>query len=109
MENLTRKSEPYLSGKYYEIFDAAATENLTNEEAVAYSSSYFKEQDNQSAVRFAARISRDEGRAEGKAEGLIEGAKAKLQEMVVSLRRNGFNDAQIATLINETPETIASL
>lgn len=36
MENLTRESEPYKSGKYYEIFEAAETELLSNEEAVAY-------------------------------------------------------------------------
>ena len=55
MENMTRNSEPYKSGLYEEFFDAASTEHLTVEEAVAYSQSYYKEIENQSAVQFAAK------------------------------------------------------
>ena len=58
MEDMTKKSKPYICGDYDEIFDAASTGSLTCEEAVSYSQSYFKECDNQSAVRFAEKRAR---------------------------------------------------
>ena len=79
MENLTKESKPYLSGEYDDFFTASKTENLTNEEAVAYSESYLKELDNQSVVRFTARKNREEGKAEGRAEGILEVARNMLK------------------------------
>ncbi|MDE6296304.1 MAG: Rpn family recombination-promoting nuclease/putative transposase [Muribaculaceae bacterium] len=72
MENMTRKSKPYLTGEYEEMFTASSTGNLTNEEAVAYSQSYLKEIDHQSAMRFAERRSYDKGREEGREEAIRE-------------------------------------
>ena len=65
MENLTKESKPHLSGEYNDFFTASMTDNLTEEEAVAYSESYLKELDRQSALRFTAKKNREEGREEG--------------------------------------------
>lgn len=75
MENMTRKSKPYLSGEYDEFFNASSTGNLTEEEAELYSQSYFKELDNQSAVRFAESKGMEKGMEKGMAEKAIEIAK----------------------------------
>lgn len=69
---MTKESKPYLSGEYEDIFTASSTGNLSSEEAVAYSQSYFKELDNQSAVRFAEKRGKEKGRQEGKLEGRQE-------------------------------------
>lgn len=79
MENLTKESKPYLSGEYDDFFTASKTENLTEEEAVAYSESYLKELDNQSVLRFTAKKNREEGRQEGKMEGILEVARNMLK------------------------------
>ena len=62
MDNMTKESKAYQTGEYDEMFTAASTGNLSREEAVAYSASYYKELDNQSAIRFAERKGREEGR-----------------------------------------------
>ncbi|MDE6741913.1 MAG: Rpn family recombination-promoting nuclease/putative transposase [Muribaculaceae bacterium] len=72
MENLTKESKPYLSGEYNDFFTASMTDNLTEEEAVAYSESYLKELDRQSAIRFTAKKSREEGIEIGEAKGKEE-------------------------------------
>ncbi len=78
MENLTRESKPYLSGEYADLFTASATDSLTNEEAVAYSNSYYRELEHQSAVAYAATKAEAKGREEGREEGIAEGiAKEK--------------------------------
>ncbi|MDE6023769.1 MAG: hypothetical protein K2G13_09750, partial [Muribaculaceae bacterium] len=66
MEKHDKKSKPYLSGEYADIFQASSTGDLTAEETVADSQSYFREFDNQSTIRFASEEGREEGRAEEK-------------------------------------------
>lgn len=86
MENMTRNSKPYRTGEYDDFFDAASTYHLTNEEAVAYSQSYLKELENQSAVRFAASKSREEGREEERRRNIEAARKAGLsEEMIASI------------------------
>lgn len=113
MENLTKDSKPYRSGEYDDMFTASSTEYLSNEEAVAYSKSYFKELDNQSAVRFAARKNREEGREEGREqgreEGREEGRMLQLADNVRNLRRNGFDDPTITRLLNLPLDMIRTL
>lgn len=58
--------------------------NLTNDEAVAYSQSYLKELERQSAVRFAERRSFEEGKEKGRKEG-IEKALVELSTRAKSL------------------------
>ncbi len=113
MENMTKQSKPYLSGEFDEIFEASKTEKLSPEEAVAYSESYYKELDNQSAIRFAAEKSRNEGRKEGRkegrSEGLIEGALNELKKIVTSMRSQGLSNDVIAQMIGRDPQTVASI
>ncbi len=123
MEDMTRKSKPYLSGEYDDIFTASSIGNLTNEEAQAYSNSYFKELDNQSAIRFAESrgrqegeligrkegelIGRKEGRKEGRQEGELIGRregeligrKKLMDEILKKARLAGLSDDMIASLI----------
>ncbi len=88
MENMTRESKPYKTGEYDDFFEASEVNRLEEAEAVAYSQSYFKELENQSAVRFAASRNREEGRAEGRSferEKNIEAArKAGLSEEMIA-------------------------
>ena len=74
---------------------------LSNEEAVAYSQSYYKDIDNQSAVQFAAKRNREKGR--------LEGAMEMLREMVRNLRSNGFDNDAIAKFLGKSPEIISEL
>ncbi len=99
MENMTHESAPYRSGDYSDFFEASATQLLTNEEAVAYSQSYFKELENQSAVRFAADRSREEGWKEGRMEGLNEGIAMERERIIESARKAGFTEDMIARLL----------
>ena len=91
MENMTRESKPYRTGDYDDFFAAASTTQLTNEEAVAYSQSYLKEIENQSAVRFAASRSRAEGEAKGREE--------ERRRIIEAARKSGLSEEMIASII----------
>lgn len=97
MEDMNKTSKPYLSGEYDEFFDAAATENLTNEEAAVYAHSYFEEVDHQNAVEFSHK------------KGIELGSMNNLKKNVHSMREHGFNNADIANLLNEPLDLIESL
>lgn len=94
MENLTRESKPYLSGEYKDIFKASATDSLSNEEVVAYSQLYYKELENRSAVRFAARKSREEGFQ----EGIEQGREQAINEKAQVARNLGLSEDLISKL-----------
>ncbi len=89
MENLTKESKPYKTGDYEEIFAASSTGNLSKEEVVAYSQSYFKELDHESAVRFAE--------------------KNILRKNVRNLRKHGMQDEVIAQMLEYPLHYIQSL
>ena len=93
MENLSKESKPYMTGEYDDLFTASATDNLSREEAVAYSQSYLKEIDNESAILFA------EKRGEQKA----------IKDNVRNLRNYGLDDNTIAKMLNYSPEYIRAL
>ena len=94
MENMTRNSKPYRTGDYDDFFDAASTTQLTNEEAVAYSRSYLKEMENQSAVRFAAARSREEGEIKGREEGREEEKRRNIE----AARKAGLSEDMISRI-----------
>ena len=52
---------------------------------------------------------RAEGLAEGRTEGLAEGRHEQLKKSVLTMRTKGLDDAAIADLLGESPETISSL
>ena len=80
MENMTRDSKPYKSGLYEEFFDAASTQMLSDEEAVAYSDSYYKELENQSAVRLAERKAMERGMEKGIQKGIEKGIQEGMEK-----------------------------
>ena len=88
---MTRESKPYLSGEYNDLFNIASVGNLTGEEAQAYSQSYLKDLENQSAIRFAAKESLIEGEKRGRME--------MLEEIIRRAKSAGFSEDMIAALI----------
>ena len=64
-------SVAYRQGHFAEIFEAARSSRLKDEEKVAYSQSLDKLRDTQAGIRFAADKAREEGRAEGEARGIL--------------------------------------
>ena len=101
MENMTRDSKPYKSGLYEDFFDAASTQMLSAEEAVAYSDSYYKELENQSAVRLAERKAMERGMEKGWDNAMI----AIAQKMLMS----GMPLDQISAMTGIPFETLQNL
>ena len=85
----------YKDGRYREIFNAARSNALNPEEIVTYSQSLEKLRDTKAGIVFAA----DKARAEGE--------KKKLKQIVITLRRKGFDDIVIADMLNESIDTIS--
>ncbi len=96
MEKLTKRSKPYLSGEYDDLFTAAATGNLTNEEAIAYSASYYKELERESALRFAVKKAEVKAEARGEARGEAKGEMKKNLENARNFKLLGVDPAIIA-------------
>lgn len=94
MENLDKNSEPYKTREYSDMFDTAELASFAAEDVVAYSNSYLKELDNQSAIRFAAR--------ENRKEGIQEGIQETLRKVVTNMRAKGYDDQEISDLIGES-------
>lgn len=101
MEKLSKESKSYQSGEYDEIFTASATGSLTNEEAEAYSQSYFREIDQRSAISFAEK--------QGMEQGMEQGELLMLTKNVESMRSYGVTDTEIARLLNQPLEVISSI
>lgn len=97
MENMTRESKPYLTGDYEEMFTASSTGNLTNDEAVAYTQSYLKEIDRQSAVRFAERKSYDKGLE----QGMQQGREQTIDDLSARARSLGLSEDMMKRLFGE--------
>ena len=96
MENLTKESKPYLSGEYNDFFTSSMTDNLTEEEAVAYSESYLKELERQSALRFTAKKNREEGREEGIEIGEAKGKEEERRKSIRLMLSFGISAQKIA-------------
>lgn len=109
MEEMTSKSKPYEIGDYNDIFTASATGNLTREEAVAYSQSYYRLKEQESAIRFAEK----KAEARGMEKGMEKGEKLGLREMlrmnVKSMREKGLTNETIANFLNQPLDLISSL
>ncbi len=79
MDKLDKNSEIYKSEEYKELFDAAETENMAQEDIVAYSQSLQRLHDFQSGLAHAREESYEEGRVNGITEGLRESARNMLK------------------------------
>ena len=122
MENMTKKSKPYVIGDYDEFFTASSVGGLSNEEAVAYSNSYYRELDHQSAVRLATqraearglklgeerglKLGEERGLKLGEERGLKKGMEQTQRDMVDRMHRNGMTVSQIAVMLGYPEATI---
>ncbi|MDE6792258.1 MAG: Rpn family recombination-promoting nuclease/putative transposase [Muribaculaceae bacterium] len=90
MESMDRKSKAYTEGNYTEMFDAARSSELREEEVVYYSQSLEKLRETQRGIEYAAeeaaRVAAEKaerkGIAKGRAEGRAEGRNETLREIV---------------------------
>ena len=96
MDKLDKNSEPYKSGGYENMFDAAESRQIAAEDVVLYSQSLERLRFYQAGVDYAAEQSwasglekgRAEGRVEGRAEGRAEGIELGEERMSVRIARN---------------------
>ena len=113
MESMDSTSLAYKEGRFAEIFEAARSNRLREDEKIAYSQSLEKLRDTQAGIRFAADRAREEGRAEGEAKGRAEGeAKGRAEgvaSVAVNLLRQGMNIEIIAAATGLSIERIREL
>ena len=95
----------YREGRFAEIFEAARSNRLREDEKIAYSQSLEKLRDTQAGIRFAADRAREEGRAEGEAKGRAEGVAS----VAVNLLRQGMDIEIIANATGLSVERIREL
>ncbi|MDE6007992.1 MAG: hypothetical protein K2G90_02175 [Muribaculaceae bacterium] len=87
---MDRTSKAYTEGNYSELFDAARSSELREEEVVYYSQSLEKLRETQRGIEYAAeeaaRVAAEKaerkGIAKGRAEGRAEGRNETLREIV---------------------------
>ena len=96
MESMDNTSLAYQEGNFTEIFDAARSNRLRDEEIVAYSQSLEKLRDTQLGIKYAADRASAEARAKALAEGRAEG---RAEERESSIR--------IMLALGIAPNTIA--
>ena len=75
MENMDSTSLAYREGRFSEIFEAARSNRLRDDEKILYSQSLEKLRDTQRGIQYAADRAADRARAEGRAETLREKAE----------------------------------
>lgn len=101
MDSMDSTSLAYREGRFEEIFEAARSNRLRNEEKVAYSQSLDKLRDTQAGIQFAAERARAEGEAKGRAEGIAA--------VAVNLLRKGMDIELVASATGLSLEKIKSL
>ncbi|MBD5337776.1 MAG: hypothetical protein HDR98_01470 [Bacteroides sp.] len=77
MDKLDKNSEPYKSGGYENMFDAAESRQIAAEDVVLYSQSLERLRSYQAGVDYAAEQSWASGLEKGRAEGRAEGAQTR--------------------------------
>ena len=103
----------YREGRFAEIFEAARSNRLREDEKIAYSQSLEKLRDTQAGITFAADRAREEGEAKGRAEGRAEGEAIGRAEGVasvaVNLLRRGLDVDFVASATGLSVEKIREL
>ena len=94
IERMDSTSVAYRQGHFAEIFEAARSSRLKDEEKVAYSQSLDKLRDTQAGIRFAADKAREEGRAEGEARGI----QMSMIKIAKKMKAMGSSVEEIAAL-----------
>ncbi|MBD5359015.1 MAG: Rpn family recombination-promoting nuclease/putative transposase [Bacteroides sp.] len=79
IDKMDNRSLAYREGNFAEIFEAARSSHLREDETIAYSQSLEKLRDTQKGILFAADRAREEGRAEGREKALCEAALKMLK------------------------------
>lgn len=105
MDKLDKTSEIYKSKEYQDMFEAAETNNMVNEELVAYSQSLQRMRDYQSGLEYVRKESFDDGRAEGRAEGRDEERRESIRFMLSV----GIAPEVIAAQYNMTSDEVLGL
>ena len=88
MDKLDKNSEPYKSGGYENMFDAAESRQIAAEDVVLYSQSLERLRSYQAGVDYAAEQSWASGLEKGRAEGRAEGIELGEERMSVRIARN---------------------
>ncbi len=107
MENLNKKSKPYLTGEYDEMFNAAEIASMTSEDIGAYRNSILQEMERESEIKYAKEEGLEEGKIEGKKEGKIEVAimmKKSGVDLGDIMLYTGLSEQQIAALYSHHPQ-----
>ncbi len=97
MENLDKKSKPYLTGEYDEMFNAAEIASMAAEDIVAYRASILQEMERESEIKYAKEEAKEEGKQEGKIEVAVMMKKAGVDLGDIMLY-TGLSEEQIAEL-----------
>lgn len=93
MENLNKKSKPYMTGEYTEIFNASEMSSMAAEDVIAYKTSVLMEMEHHSAIDFA----KEEGREEEKVS------------IARTLKKMGMKEEDIVKATGLTKQQINSL
>ena len=101
MDKLDKNSEIYKSKEYKDMFDAAETQNMVEEELVAYSESLQRMRDYQSGLDYARKESFDDGVSKGREEERLVSIKFMLSI--------GISPEVIAAQYHMTPEEVVKL
>lgn len=109
MDKLDKTSEIYKSKEYQDMFEAAETHNMVNEELVAYSESLQRMRDYQSGLEYVRKESFDDGRAEGRVEGRAEGRDEERRENIRFMLSVGIAPDVIAAQYNMTSDEVLGL
>lgn len=105
MENLNKKSKPYLSGEFEEMFDASEIASMAQEDIVEYRNSILMEMEKQSELNFA----KEEGLMIGKEEGIKIGEEKGKMEVALQMKKKGMSLGDIMLFTGLTKEQISLL
>lgn len=105
IDKMDNTSLAYREGNFADIFEAARSNRLREDETIAYSQSLEKLRDTQKGILFAAERAREEGWEQGRAEG----REKALRELALKMLRTGLNPNFIQEMTGLTAEEIQSL
>lgn len=83
MYNMDKESKAYKSGEFNEFFEESEIDNLVKEDYVAYSQSNLRYWEDQAAVDFASRKSKN--------EGFVEGMEKEKRSIALNLKSAGID------------------
>ena len=91
MEKLNKKSKPYKTGEYSEMFNASEIASMAAEDIVEYRNSIMIEMERESELEFAKEEGREKGREEGIEKGIEQGIEQGIEKAKLEVARNMKN------------------